>query len=71
MNIKFENNIQSITRNINDGTNVMKKMSEQVKDINFSTLNKIKEKNLVEKIRGQISDFSSKFSQSKKILRKN
>ena len=51
MNIKFENNIQSITRNINDGTNVMKKMSEQVKDINFSTLNKIKEKNLVEKLK--------------------
>ena len=66
MNIKFENNIQNITRNINDGTNVMKKMSDQVKDINFSTLNKIKEKNLVEKLRGQISDFSLKFSQSKK-----
>ena len=50
MMITFGDHVKRVTSNINDGTQIMKEMSESIKHTNFDTIGKTDEKNLVRKL---------------------
>jgi len=64
-NLRFENHIESITKNIEEGTKVMKQMSNYIKSTDIITISKINERKLVRDLARKLFDFKSKFDSSK------
>ena len=65
---KFKNQVEGITNSIWEGTKVMKRMSENIKNRDFGKFSPDDEKNMIFWLRVQFSAFSSKFSESQNLF---
>jgi len=65
---KFKNQVEGITSSIWEGTKVMKRMSENIKNRDFGKFSPDDEKNMIFWLRVQFSAFSSKFRDSQNIF---
>jgi len=64
----FKNSMEGITSDIWEGTKVLKRISENVKERNFDKFSLSDERDMVSWLREQFSDFSSKFAHSKDLF---
>jgi len=64
-NINYDDQIESITDKIKEGSEVMKQMAQNLTSPDIAELSVIDEKNLVRDLAGQLSEFKSKFDSAK------
>jgi len=64
-NINYDDQIESITDKIKEGSEVMKQMAQNLTSADIAGISIIDEKNMVRDLAGQLSDFKSKFDSAK------
>merc|ERR1712088_469382 len=64
-NINYDDQIESITDKIKEGSEVMKQMARNLTSPDVAGLSVIEKKNMVRDLAGQLSDFKSKFDSAK------
>jgi len=65
LNLRYDNQIESITDKIKEGSEVMKKMARNLTSPDIAGISIIEKKNMVRDLAGQLSDFKSKFDSAK------
>jgi len=64
-NINYDDQIESITDKIKEGSEVMKQMAQNLTSPDIAGLSVIEKENMVRDLAGQLSDFKSKFDSAK------
>jgi len=64
-NINYDDQIESITDKIKEGSEVMKQMAQNLTSPDIAGLSIIEKENMVRDLAGQLSDFKSKFDSAK------
>merc|ERR1712062_823479 len=64
-NINYDDQIESITDKIKEGSEVMKQMAQNLTSPDIAELSVIEKENMVRDLAGQLSDFKSKFDSAK------
>merc|ERR1712062_589036 len=67
LNLSYDDQVESITDKIKEGSEVMKQMAQNLTSADIAGISIIDEKNMVRDLAGQLSDFKSKFDNEKRI----
>merc|ERR1711953_835110 len=65
LNLSYDDQVESITDKIKEGSEVMKQMAQNLTSADIAGISIIDEKNMVRDLAGQLSDFKSKFDSAK------